>query len=141
LQIVFDVNVVEVSKESQGHYYIYAADGRFWESANAPILGTGFIKGGGARQIQDLWFWGDNGHIELSSVDESIYTPGLFLVGPQVRHEQGIYCFIYKFRQRFAGISRQIAQRLGLDIEQPIGSEDGIWGPFGNSECCEGCEC
>ena len=85
--------------------------------------------------------WDDEGNIALSEIDESVYTPGLFLVGPQVRHEQRIYCFIYKFRQRFARIARQIALRSQLDIEWLEGSEDGVWGPFGNSDCCEGCEC
>lgn len=141
LQIIYDVDVVEVSKEKSGVYGIFAADGRYFESKNAPILGTGFLKGGGARQIKDLWMWDEDGRIHLSELDESIYTEGLFLVGPQVRQEQGIYCFIYKFRQRFARIARQIALRLRLDIDPPEGSSDGIWGLLGNIECCEGCEC
>ncbi len=68
-------------------------------------------------------------------------TSGLFLVGPQERHDQRIYCFIYKFHQRFARIALQIAQRLQLDTEWLEGAQGSVWGPFGNSECCEGCEC
>lgn len=141
LQIIYDADVVEVTREENGNFCIYAADGRRWEATHTPILGTGFLKGGGARQITDLWMWDDDDRIVLSDVDESIYTPGLFLVGPQVCHDLRIYCFIYKFRQRFARIAHQIALRLELVIEPSEGSEDGIWGPFGNSECCEGCEC
>lgn len=141
LEIIFDTNVVEVTREVGGGFRIHSADGRYWDVKQAPILGTGFLKGGGARQIKDLWLWDDEDRIALSEVDESIYTPGLFLVGPQVRHDQRIYCFIYKFRQRFARIAQQIALRLQLDIEWQEGSRDGIWGPFGNSDCCEGCEC
>ncbi len=141
LEIIFDADVVEVTQEGDHSFRVHAADGRHWDVQQAPILGTGFLKGGGARQIKELWLWDDEDRIVLSDVDESIYTPGLFLVGPQVRHDQRIYCFIYKFRQRFARISRQIAQRLQLDIEWIDGSQDGVWGPFGNSECCEGCEC
>ncbi len=141
LEIIFDANVVEITREVDSGFRIHTADGRHWDAKQAPILGTGFLKGGGARQIKDLWMWDDEGHIALSDIDESIDTPGLFLVGPQVRHDQRIYCFIYKFRQRFARIARQIAQRLQLDIEWLEGSQDGVWGPFGNSECCEGCEC
>ena len=141
LEIEFGVNVVEVTSVEQGKFRIHAADGRHWDVENPPILGTGFIKGGGAQQIEDLWMWADDGHVILSEIDESIYTSGLFLVGPQVRHDQQIYCFIYKFRQRFTRISRQIALRLQLDIDPSEESESGDWGPFGNSECCQGCEC
>ena len=95
-----------------------------------PFSVPAFLKGGGAGQIEELWIWDDEGHIALSDVDESIYTPGLFLVGPQVRQDRRIYCFIYKFRQRFAGIARQIALRLELDVGWQEGSQDGIWGPF-----------
>ncbi len=141
LEIVYDASVIEVTQNADHSFRVHTADGRHWDVEQQPILGTGFLKGGGARQIKDLWMWDDDGHIVLSEVDESIMTPGLFLVGPQVRHDQRIYCFIYKFRQRFARIALQIAQRLQLDTEWLEGAGDGVWGPFGNSECCEGCEC
>jgi hypothetical protein len=141
LEINFNAEVVKTTQDVNCGFRVHTADGRHWDVKQAPILGTGFLKGGGARQIKELWMWDHEGHIVLSDLDESIATPGLFLVGPQVRHEQRIYCFIYKFRQRFARIARQVAQRLQLDIEWLEGSQDGVWGPFGNSECCEGCEC
>lgn len=140
LEIVFGVNVVKVVHGSAGNWRIRAADGRHWECAQPPILGTGFLKGGGARQIADLWEWNEQGRILLSDADESTRTPGLFLVGPQVRHDHRIYCFIYKFRQRFASVASQIAQRLDTD-PSALQGQGGAWGPFGNSDCCEGCEC
>lgn len=140
LELVFDVNVVEVA-DLDGGYRIHGKDGRHWDTSEPPILGTGFVKGGGAQQIKDLWMWDEDGHVLLSEMDESIYTPGLFLVGPQVRHDARLYCFIYKFRQRFEGIAQHIARQLHLHIQAPFGAEDGVWGPFGNSDCCEGCEC
>lgn len=141
LEIVYDVDVTEVTYNEDHKFRIHAADGRHWDSIQDPILGTGFIKGGGASQIKDLWTWDDNGRIMLSDQDESISTPGLFLVGPQVRHDHGIYCFIYKFRQRFERVAKAVAQQLNLESGKPTGSSDGSWGPFGNSDCCEGCEC
>ena len=140
LEIVYDADVVEVTIDTEGGFRVHGADGRHWDARVPPVLGTGFLKGGGAGQIADLWEWNDEGRICLSDMDESTRTPGLFLVGPQVRHDQRIYCFIYKFRQRFAAIAREIAERLALDpipAKQPAGA----WGPFGNTECCEGCEC
>lgn len=138
LQIIFGADVVEVSVDADGGARIHAADGRYWDSQTPPVLGTGFLKGGGATQIAELWAWNSAGRIRLNEHDESLRTPGLFLVGPQVRHEPLIYCFIYKFRQRFALIAEEIAARLGLEH---AGQEQGSWGPFGNAECCEGCQC
>ncbi|RMX02973.1 thioredoxin reductase [Corticibacter populi] len=140
LEIVFGADVVKVVRGSVGNWRIRAADGRHWETAQPPVLGTGFLKGGGARQIADLWDWDEEGRIRLGASDESTRAPGLFLVGPQVRHDQRIYCFIYKFRQRFGLVARAIAERQGLEATALQGS-GGAWGPFGNSDCCEGCEC
>ncbi|MDO4684072.1 MAG: NAD(P)-binding domain-containing protein [Lautropia sp.] len=140
LEIVFGVDVAEVSRDEAGGYRIHAADGRHWAVSQPPILGTGFIRGGGAHQIRELWDWTEGGQVRLSPVDESTRTPGLFLLGPQVRQEQRIYCFIYKFRQRFGLIADQIARRLVLDAAS-LQAGEGSWGPFGNTDCCEGCEC
>jgi hypothetical protein len=40
---------------------------------------------------------------------------GLFLSSPQVAHNGQKFCFIYKFRQRFAVVADEIADRLGVD--------------------------
>ena len=141
LEIIFDTNVVEVTNEANEIFRIHSADGRHWDVKQPPILGTGFVKGGGAGQIKEFWDWTDEGHVALNELDESIKTPGLFLVGPHVRHDQLVYCFIYKFRQRFANIATKIAVQLNRNIDPSEGSSDGVWGPFGNSECCENCEC
>ncbi len=139
LEIVYGADIVQVSRDEAGALRVHAADGRYWDSQTPPVLGTGFLKGGGARQIAELWSWDDQGRICLGSADESLRTPGLFLVGPQVRHPPLIYCFIYKFRQRFSLIAREIAERLSLEYLPH--EQAGSWGPFGNAECCEGCEC
>lgn len=139
LEIICGADVVEASCDKLGGVRVHAADGRYWDSQTSPILGTGFLKGGGARQISEYWLWDEAERIRLSKSDESLRTPGLFLVGPQVRHETQIYCFIYKFRQRFDGIAHEIAKRLSLNYASQ--SSGDTWGPFGNSECCEGCEC
>jgi hypothetical protein len=52
----------------------------------------------------------------LTEDDESTETPGLFVVGPSIRHEGVIFCYIYKFRQRFAVVAAAIGERLGLDL-------------------------
>lgn len=140
LDIVFGIDVVEVVRHGESGFRIHAADGSHWDTVQAPVLGTGFHQGGGARQVSALWDWTEEGHIALTEADESTRTPGLFLVGPQVRHDRRIFCFIYKFRQRFALVAGQIAERMALDVDD-LQRGSGAWGPFGNSDCCEGCEC
>merc|ERR1711871_698555 len=56
----------------------------------------------------------------LNKQDESTKTPGLFLVGPAVRHGKLSFCFVYKFRQRFAIVADAIAQGLGLDTKEAV---------------------
>jgi len=140
LDILFGVEVIGVTRNNNDGFRVHAGDGRYWDEKQPPILGTGFVKGGGAQQIAPLWGWDEDGRVLLSEADESTVTPGLFLIGPQVRHDSRIYCFIYKFRQRFHLIAESIALCLDKDTSA-LKTGSGAWGPFGNLECCEGCEC
>eukprot|EP01047_Picozoa_sp_COSAG01_P049240 COSAG01_NODE_4863_length_4674_cov_3.016175_3_plen_285_part_00 len=54
------------------------------------------------------------GDAKLTKCDESTICPGLFLCGPQVRQDGQIFCFVYKYRQRFAVAVNEISRRLGL---------------------------
>ena len=66
--------------------------------------------------VKDLFDWDkSNSYVLLNEHDESRKTPGLFLVGPQVRHEDLILCFIYKYRQRFGVVANAIGNKLGMD--------------------------
>lgn len=140
LEIVFDADIVEVVANADSGFNIHAADGRQWASEQPPILGTGFLSGGGATQIKELWEWDAKGQVMLTELDESTLTSGLFLAGPQVRHDPQIYCFIYKFRQRFSLIATYLAERLEIDA-WVLEEDNQVWGAFGNQECCEDCQC
>lgn len=140
LAIAFGVNVLEVRQLAAG-FSVHAEDGRIFATASAPILGTGFLRGGGAQLIRPCFDWTPDGRPVLSAHDESTLMPGLFLAGPQVRQDRRIYCFIYKFRQRFDSVARMVAQHLGLPPLEAARTA-GAWGPFGNADCCdEACEC
>ncbi len=79
-----------------------------------PNLTPGF--NGRVPQIANLFEWNEDGTaVVTEESDELTLTPGLFLSGPMVRHRRVIFCFIYKFRQRFAVIGNAIAEALGLD--------------------------
>ena len=56
----------------------------------------------------------------LNHFDESTKTPGLFLVGPAVRHGELSFCFVYKFRQRFGIVADAIARGLGYETEEAV---------------------
>ena len=110
LDLVGNAPIEEV-KPISGGYAVYS-EYQKWVTAHPPILCTGF--GTSLKQISPLFDW-SKGYAALTENDESTITPGLFVSGPSVRHDNLIFCFIYKFRQRFAVIANAIAQRLGID--------------------------
>lgn len=110
---LIEAAVERVEKKGSG-FRIYLQNRSPLESATQPILATGFSSS--LVLIEDLLEWHPRQHHPLlSSEDESVATPGLFLAGPFVRHGNLIFCFIYKFRQRFAVVANAIGQRLGID--------------------------
>jgi hypothetical protein len=75
----------------------------------------------------------------LTKDDESETTPGLYFCGPIVRHDEQVFCFIYKFRMRFAVVAKAIATSLGLEAE---GLEEyRHWGMYLDDLSCCGEEC
>jgi putative flavoprotein involved in K+ transport len=84
------------------------------ESPTRPILATGFA--GSLKAVKDFFEFDAEGKIILTEeADESTITPGMFLTGSQVRHGDAVFCFIYKFRQRFPVVGRAIGERLKID--------------------------
>jgi putative flavoprotein involved in K+ transport len=57
---------------------------------------------------------------KLTKCDESAICPGLSLCGPQVQQEDEIFCFVYKYQQRFVVVLNEIATRLGLDTKKIV---------------------
>jgi len=81
------------------------------EVAHPAIDATGFdISKSLAGQ---LFEFDDEGMPNITENDESTAFSNVFLVGPHVAHGNAIFCFIYKYRQRFAVVAREILKRLG----------------------------
>jgi len=99
-------------KRDGASFEVVSADGETFATRNRPVLATGFQNGLGPA---DEHFAFDDGRPELTERDESTTTPKAFLVGPQVSHNGQIFCFICKFRQRFAVVADEIAARLDID--------------------------
>ena len=101
-------SVVQNIKLEDEKYSIYV-DGKSspYQSVTAPILATGFESS--LVIVKNLFDWDESeSYCLLNEHDESIKTTGLFLVGPQVRHENLIFCLIYKYRQRYGVVANAI---------------------------------
>ena len=112
ISLIPDVDIVGLEKEGAG-VHILGGDGRSWLADGLPILATGF--GTGTSRVSDWFDYSAEGVPILTAQDESTAMPGLFLVGPEVSHQGHLFCFIYKFRQRFAVVALSIAARMGVD--------------------------
>ncbi len=112
ITLIPDADVIALEKEADG-VRILVGDGRSWLSNGPPVLATGF--GSGTGPVSEWFDYDADGLPMLTSQDESGAAPGLFLVGPEVSHNGHLFCFIYKFRQRFAVVARAIAGRIGVD--------------------------
>lgn len=132
------IEVIKVTHRDGGLYRIHSGRG-YYESQSPPILATGFK--GGEMQIADLFHFNDK-RPQLNAWDESTKTDKLFLVGPHVMHDGIIFCFIYKFRQRFAIVANRIAEQLGLDTNEAVTLYRRHNMFLDDLSCCqEGCKC
>ena len=128
--------IVAVSLAGDG-YEVRAGDGRRFCTPVPPLLAGGFK--GSHTLVDNLFEARDDGFPLLSEHDESTIVPGVFLCGAAVRHDHHVFCFIYKFRQRFAVVAKAIASSLGLPAE---GLEMyRIWGMYLDDLSCCGQEC
>lgn len=133
-----NTTVQEVIKTDKGMYRLLTNDG-YYESYTPPILATGYI--GGQSQIKDL-FYHENGRPQLDENDQSTKTENLFLIGPHVKHEGVIFCFIYKFRQRFAIVADSIAKQSGIDTKAAVARYRQNTMFLDDLSCCqESCTC
>ncbi len=136
IELLDEITVARVERQKT-RYVVIAEDGHRFLTPQRPILATGFD--GSVRLVRDLFQFRDDGFPKLSETDESTTTPGLFLTGPLVRHERLVFCFIYKFRQRFGVIANAIANRLGLDTA-PL-EKYRFWGLYLDDLTCCGDDC
>ena len=125
--------------EVDGGFKVVTEDGTVFGVDAPPLLAGGFIGGHGL--VADLFTPREDGFPLLTKDDESTLVPGVFLCGPAVRHENHIFCYIFKYRQRFAVVAKAIATSLGLSAE---GLEEyREWGMYLDDleVCGEDCVC
>ena len=118
-------------------YEVTTEDGKSFKSPVPPLLAGGFE--GSHKSISHLFEQREDGFPLLNQHDESTIVPGMFLCGPSVRHENLVFCFIYKYRQRFAVVAKAIATSLGLPAEELEAYRQ--WGMYLDDLSCCGEEC
>jgi len=106
---------VEKVEFVDGKYIVTTNNDKTISSDDKPINCTGFDTS--LTLVKDLFEF-EEGYPLLTEFDESRKTQNLFLVGPQVKHGDALFCFIYKYRQRFAIVAEKIAQKLKVPYSQ-----------------------
>ena len=111
-QITFHTGKVIRVEKDENEFIIYTEKKKI-RSKTKPILATGFK--GSLSLIEELFDWEDE-KAQLNSFDESIKTPGVYVTGPMLQQHNMIFCFIYKFQQRFAVVANNIGIKLSKDV-------------------------
>ena len=117
IEVHYGCRVTGVEMDSN-KYVVRTQSGKTFTWSTAPILGIGFRDGTGV--VEHLFEHHPAGYMALSDQDESTLSRGLFLTGPMIRHEHHIFCYIYKFRQRFALIAEAILTYQGRTIPTSV---------------------
>ena len=140
VDLVGDVDITSVRVDGDT-WVVQASDGREWGSETRPILATGFKVS--LSHLDGLIEYDENGApVVTEEADESTLVPGLFISGPLIEHRGVNFCFIYKFRQRFAIIADSIAQRLGRDTTEAVAARRAAGMYLDDLSCCvESCAC
>ncbi|UTR10140.1 NAD(P)-binding domain-containing protein [Evansella sp. LMS18] len=117
LRLIGNAEIVKAEKDSGG-FRLQLKSGSAVRTSCRPILANGYKSS--LSLVLEHFYWNENGSVELTEKDESTVSDGLFLTGPQVKHGEVIFCFIYKFRQRFAIIAEELCVRLGIQVDQSV---------------------
>ena len=114
IDYIEETRVVDV-KFANSEYIVTTNNRGTFVSDDAPINCTGFDT---SLMLVENLFEFDSDYPRLNNVDESKKTKNLFLVGPQVKHGTALFCFIYKYRQRFAVVVEEIAKRNEIPLDK-----------------------
>jgi putative flavoprotein involved in K+ transport len=115
----------KIADDREG-YVVELDHGQRLRTSEPPIAATGF--GPGLGPVSALFEQREDGWPLVDENDESTIFEGLFLSGAALRHDSQHFCFIYKFRQRFAQIAHVIGERLGKNTENlEAWREAGMW--------------
>lgn len=107
-------------EELNNSYQVTFSDGSTAISKHKPILATGFLNTCHDIGGHKIFNYDKNLLPLVSEKDESTILSNCFLIGPSLRQNDTIFCYIYKFRQRFVPLICEIAKRENIRIDQEI---------------------
>ena len=134
---LFPESPIESVSQVDGGYEVITKGEDNFQTSTQPLLAGGFE--GSHKLVSHLFERRDDGFLLLNEHDESTTVPGIYLCGPAVRHDNHVFCFIYKYRQRFAVVAKSIATSLGLPAEDLEAYRQ--WGMYLDDLSCCGEEC
>ncbi|MEM1340589.1 MAG: NAD(P)/FAD-dependent oxidoreductase [Bacteroidota bacterium] len=106
-EILGEVTAVTKNEEL---YQIRLSDKTTLATKNTPICATGFSLV--SKPVEEFIINRPDGSPKLDEkTDEFFGHKNIYLSGPSVRHDNHIFCFIYKFRQRFGVIAEDILKK------------------------------
>ena len=135
---LFPETLISSVSLTDGIYEITTQDGQTFQSKEQPLLASGFE--GSHKFVSHLFEMRDDGFPLLTDNDESTAVPGMFLSGPAVRHGSLIFCFIFKYRQRFGIVTQAIASSMDIPTEDFVTTYK-EWGMYLDDLSCCGQEC
>ena len=137
IELVGNVEVIQVARSDNG-FRVRLADGRAFDTGNAPVLATGFRSA--LTPVRDRFEW-SNGHPVFTEEDGSTLHPGLFYSGPSLVQRGSKFCFIYKFRARFGVVARAVADHLGRAVDAGLDNYAARGFMIDDLDCCVDCQC
>ncbi|HGD0958256.1 TPA: NAD(P)/FAD-dependent oxidoreductase [Streptococcus agalactiae] len=133
------IEIKQIGKQ----YQVTFDDGSTAESFHKPILSTGFLNTCHLIDGIALFEYDKNQLPIVTEDDESTIVNNCFLIGPSLRQRDTIFCYIYKFRQRFVPVINHIAQREGIILDEDtleFFKENQMY--LDNLACCDvNCDC
>ncbi|WP_283680378.1 NAD(P)/FAD-dependent oxidoreductase [Lentilactobacillus sp. Marseille-Q4993] len=141
IRIVPGKELISIRKGEPERYYLTFSDTTTAVSQTRPIFATGFAAC--QSPLIKETFEVKNNRPVLNHYDESTLYPNIFLIGPQVTHDDVVLCYVYKYRQRFAPLTEEILARNGLIVNPMITQayKDANMYLDNFDECDVDCEC
>ncbi|MGT2721570.1 NAD(P)/FAD-dependent oxidoreductase [Streptococcus porcinus] len=130
-------------EQIDGYYHVNFSDGTYAKSKHKPILATGFLNACHRIDGHHLFNYDEHQLPMVTENDESTILTNCFLIGPSLRQRNTIFCYIYKFRQRFLPIICEIAKREKINLDEDslsLYKENQMF--LTDLDCCDvNCDC
>lgn len=133
------IGIVESVTKDGNSFSVQLEDKTVFKSIPRPICATGFSLV--QKPIEKLITLRDDGFPLLNHETDEFYNQNdIYLAGPSVRHDSHIFCFIYKFRQRFGVIVEDILNKEMYSINDIISlvktwKQNGLY--LSDLSCCD----